>query len=448
MVANSSVVIEFEKPRRQSAANIYGCVNQEQYKEGEEQLFDRRSLLYGRGILGILDRIPPLFKIITCVLLAIIGTVVFGIILVVERATERNEVVQVSDYLPLNFQVGELVHQLQLERGLSSSYIGSAGTDFQTRLAAQRNTTNTHIPLYIDMANTFMNANTFDIQINSELASTLNKLANLENIRARVSNLTISSLDMFSWYTSINLLLCDVPQSFTDSANLIPLKNPMIAYAQFVRMKEMVAQVRGIGAIGVNSHFFTVSTYNSFLAAYIRSGEMERLFLGTADSDTLLFYNQTVVNQPFSSITNSLINIILNSDGNASTIDPHKWFDNMTLRIEALKSVEDFFIAKVQQLSQTIYTNTVIALTLYSAVFLALLVVAITTSVILSRSIIGPWHRMDQVQNETMRRYVPAGFLKLMGRRNLSDVQLGDYIVRSLDVFFADIRYVMLYDFC
>jgi adenylate cyclase len=436
-----STVVTLNKTRRQSNidVNVLSCYAEKQYAEGDEPLFDKRTLLYGPGILGHLDRVPPSFKILACVLFAIIGTVVFGIILVVERAIERNQVVDVIGYFPLNFNTSQIMHELQLERGYSSSYLGSKGTAFIVELATQRNNTDAVMPYFIENMNNY-NRMYPGSEIASKLTAAADMLKQLSSIRNQVSNQTISSIDQFAYYNAVNLLLCEVSQIFSSAIFLPKLKNPLIAFAGFIRMKEMIAQVRGIGSAGINAQFFDSATFNRFYSSFILAQEGQRSFLKTATSSAIEYYNKTVVNQDFTLVTDSAINFIIVSDRNVTTISPQQWFTNMTIRINALKKVEDFMAQEIITSAQVEYAGTIIALTLYSVGFVALLLVASVISFILARSIVQPWRRMQKLQDQTMKRYVPTGFLKLMGRKNLSDVELGDYLSKSLDVFFADIR--------
>ncbi|KAL0480528.1 hypothetical protein AKO1_006766 [Acrasis kona] len=300
----------------------------------------------------------------------------------------------------------------------------------------QRVMTSANASLYISYYSIYPTEGSFIIE---ESEQALNILSQLAFVRDNVTSGKLSTIEAFQYYTLLNSYLCELTQIVSKHINLITIKNDLLAFTYFVKYKESIAKQRGIGSVLLNYNF-TPFIYNYFVSTVAESDQYFALFTGVVDSNLFEYYNQFITTSNFTMISSSLRTTILSRLGQSTQIDPLEWFNNMTLLINGLKNVEDYMNGYIVQKCNTAYITTVVSLTLYSIGFFVLIAVAAIVAIVITRSIIRPWHRMHTLQDETMRRYVPTGFLRLMERRALNEVELGEYIVKSLDVLFADIR--------
>jgi class 3 adenylate cyclase len=67
-------------------------------------------------------------------------------------------------------------------------------------------------------------------------------------------------------------------------------------------------------------------------------------------------------------------------------------------------------------------------------------IVVLFSSICSAMTIVGPWKRMNRMQEMAINKFVPQKFLKLIGCNKISDVNLGKFVEQNLTILHADIR--------
>ena len=97
---------------------------------------------------NLLHRIPVSRKFMLVLALPLCIIVWLAASGIMDRRQVANNMQQVDRFTGLSVQLGGLIHELQVERGLSVGFIGSRGEAFGTRLAAQRGLVDEQIEAY------------------------------------------------------------------------------------------------------------------------------------------------------------------------------------------------------------------------------------------------------------------------------------------------------------
>ena len=274
--------------------------------------------------------------------------------------------------------VSNLVHYLQIERGLSVGYVASKkqnGTE--QKLLQQRS--------LVDSASKDLQKKLLHYNLDT---SVLNSLKDLSEKRATIDDLTINFNKVGPYYTSvINKLLTTVnilPSIIDDKEG----RNYIQSYTHLASAKEALGQIRANlnGAFGKNS--FEGDFYARFSASFgaykINTGK----FLELAPKKIIQSYQEDFENAQITKDAFKMIQIA-NDKGfeGGFDINPKVWFDTITASIDILKTIEDSFYKLANEaIDQKLQDNTTFLMLLLPVQFI-LLVVYIALMYIIMKNI-------------------------------------------------------------
>ena len=250
-------------------------------------------------------------------------------------------------------KIGALVHESQVERGMTSSFIETKGEQFKTELPSQR----LNVDEKLKEFNTFLSSfdkTGYSLEFTQNLDSAIKKLEELGSIRSGVNSFSIKGFIAIEYYTELNKLLLNVIGSITKLSNNAEITENLVSYMSFLLVKERTGIERAIGtntfakdsfAEGMKSRFYTLVAEQN---AYIDS------FFKVSDSKTIEFYQETMKSQAIQEVEKMRkIALYSNLDSNFG-VDSAYWFKQITEKINLLKEVENHI---AQSLSEAINTE-------------------------------------------------------------------------------------------
>ena len=253
----------------------------------------------------------------------------------------------------LSTKIGALVHESQVERGMTSSFIETKGEQFKTELPSQR----LNVDEKLKEFNTFLSSfdkTGYSLEFTQNLDSAIKKLEELGSIRSAVNSFSIKGFIAIEYYTELNKLLLNVIGSITKLSNNAEITENLVSYMSFLLVKERTGIERAIGtntfakdsfAEGMKSRFYTLVAEQN---AYIDS------FFKVSDSKTIEFYQETMKSQAIQEVEKMRkIALYSNLDSNFG-VDSAYWFKQITEKINLLKEVENHI---AQSLSEAINTE-------------------------------------------------------------------------------------------
>ncbi len=257
-----------------------------------------------------------------------------------EKLADQLRAGVVFRWAELNAASSALMHELQLERGLSSGYIASGGRYFADALARQGEATELALA---SVTPTLLNDERMYSYLDSAHPSALQDLRQIGRLRRLVTELTLSREVTVDRYSAVIDMLFDVMNStlVTDSGTL----RPQLAYMAFLQAKEMAGQERALLTAILSSRDF--GSY-SRMAAFHRLRAVEdlavRRFLQLADDDAKAGF-EAITGQPFvregEAIRRRVIAVGHSAAISADSLpDPERWFQVSSRKIEAMKSLE------------------------------------------------------------------------------------------------------------
>jgi methyl-accepting chemotaxis protein len=230
----------------------------------------------------------------------------------------------------LSVQCGNLLHELQRERGLSAGHLASGGRRFGAELATQRRATDQQLAALRQALATTPS------DVSAEPA--LGAAQELPHVRAKVDGTAGDAGPAIGFYTQWNARLLDYATGLADLDG--DLGVPFVAFTALLRGKEALGLERAAANRALTSGAWQPQGYADYVASVARADTFLAEFRGIAGAawrDTLDHHLASAAATPAGELRRAL----LASDGAAlPAIDAGTWWQAATARIDALKAVE------------------------------------------------------------------------------------------------------------
>lgn len=298
-------------------------------------------------------RMPMKMKLIIALqplLLALCWFAGSGILTRIETERQMENIAQLT---ALARSAGNVVHELQKERGMSVGFLGAAGTTFKDELNAQRALTDREIEVFVrSLSDTALPEG----DVATSVAAFKKNILSLATIRENVTQLGLPAADVVKFYTNV---IADVLSfvgklgQLTDSGEMA---NAFAAYYNLLNLKEQAGIERALlSNIFSSGHFAdgqlhqlsdVVSKQNVWLAQSLRLSSPEQATmlknrLQSAEASKALSFRETAFNHV---------------ENGEFGVDPTTWFKVQTQRIEVMRQIENvtanLLLANAEKLAQ------------------------------------------------------------------------------------------------
>ncbi|WP_289015878.1 nitrate- and nitrite sensing domain-containing protein, partial [uncultured Methylobacterium sp.] len=318
-------------------------------------------------------------------------------IAITQRSAERTEMRRVEHLADLATRISVFVHEAQRERGASSLFLGSKGSQFKAELAAQRALTDGSVQ-GLGQAVTDAPIAALGAGIERRGQAFAQALARLAEQRKAVDALETPVAQAAAYYTATIAEGLGIVREMGGVAAHAGIAARASTYAAFLALKEAAGQERAAAAaafaagsldLGGLGRFAALSANQATFAGLFRAGASEaqsalldaadatdaarevarlrKLVLGTLPGETLPFRDA-----------------------------PH-WFKLSTQRIDALKGVEDRLSGDLVAAAQAVRAEADQALTIWTLAGLATFLLSGALAFGLGSAIARPLVRMSQV---------------------------------------------------
>jgi methyl-accepting chemotaxis protein len=238
-----------------------------------------------------------------------------------------------------------LIHNLQVERGLSAGYLGSKGENFASQLTSHRSKTDEKLVALNKYLDSHIDQPFFDV-IRAEIKSVRTDLTNITTTRNQVQGLIIPVKNAVGYYSGIIrslLLSIETAAATTDDATI---SRETLALVSFMNIKERAGIIRAVLA-------------NTFAANKFKPGMRDKLVNLIAEQNTYIDkfkvlttedHLNVFIDSTKSNVYNDSMemrNKALANEGGNFGIAPSQWFKLQTEKINKLKEIEELLTHSV-----------------------------------------------------------------------------------------------------
>jgi methyl-accepting chemotaxis protein len=266
--------------------------------------------------------------------------------------------------------VSALVHQLQLERGLTSGFLTSKGAQFAAELKTQRPKTN--------QAMDVLKSNRGEVEP---------ELAKLDSLRQSVDGLgTTPGMAIDFYTTAIRTLLNGVAASAARSTGEV-LPGKLTSYFFFLSVKEFTGQLRASLNAGLAAGQFDPASLARLYAVLAARDEGQRNFerFSTSEDQAVV---APILADPAVAHADQMVQTVLGAlPSGPFPFDAATLFSAMTAKIDVMKKADDALSLRLRMTATSLESQALMSLVLDGGAVIGLLILALVLTVLLSRSI-------------------------------------------------------------
>ncbi len=287
--------------------------------------------------------------------------------------------------------VGDMIHRLQIERGLTAGFIGSQGQKGASDLRQARTSTDTAISGFLGLGHRLstIGDGAFEQVMKDELAR-------LRDVRASIDGFSTPGPESFTFYTDMVARLISLSRDMLRTEANAEISRAMGAYMQLLGAKELAGQERALG-----NGFITVGRVDParFQAFATIAGGQDALidaFLSAQDNQSAQEY-RGVLDGAAGSLATMRERLVV--DGVAADLagmDSGLWFSTSTRRIDAMKRVEDDTVSRISAIATSDAEHALRSLIVIAVACMGAIVLAVALSVLMAMTVVKPLNRLVQ----------------------------------------------------
>lgn len=292
-------------------------------------------------------------------------------------------------------KISPLVHELQKERGASSVFIGSKGTEFVSELPAQRSDTDKKIAELEAFLEGF-DSSQFGPEFKNALDDALDNLGKIKSKRDSISALNISAEESIKYYTDTIASFLDVVAHISRLSTHADLSALISAYVNFLWEKEWAGRERALMSSVFATDRFGPGMFSKFASIVATQDTYMNVFLSFATSDQKDFYRGKVQGRFIDEVARMRRIAFERANEKGLGVDPEDWYSMITSKINLLKEVEDKLSDDLNLKAEQLKDNAQLALASFVVVTVISVLAAIVLAYIVMRSILHPLNKMAE----------------------------------------------------
>jgi methyl-accepting chemotaxis protein len=341
-----------------------------------------------------MSNFPILFRIMLVALVAVLGMIGGSTLLLLDKNQLANDMAQVKELGMLAPVVSGLVHEMQIERGMSAAFIGSRGKNFSAELPRQKSATDNQQNVLNDALAGF-DTSAFGKGLSDKINTATTALNGIGSVRSNVEGLGISVGEMAGYYTGTIGKLLSIVETMAVLSTDADVARNIVAYTNFLQGKERAGLERAMGANGFGKGEFAPEIYVKFVSLIGQQNILFGNFLQYGLPDQVAYYNSTMAGGIINEV-DRLRKIAVDSKqtGNTGGIAGTTWFGAITKKIDLMKNVEDRISSDLLAQTSHIQAAATTTLTWLTGLIVGMVIVVSGLAYFIILGITGPIKNM------------------------------------------------------
>ena len=326
--------------------------------------------------------------------------VLFLIAILITNSTERyttlRQAASLKELAAIAGLSTEIAHEAQKERGMTAGFLGSKGQKFADRLPGQRGETDKRIAALKDFL-AQSKADKGDPALREKLQGALAGIEKITAIRQQADAQAIAGPEAIGFYTGvIHEFLTTIPMIARTSPDQAIMK-ALTGYYNFVEAKEQMGMERAVLSNTFANDSFAPGMYRKCVEILSAQKVFLDNFLAFADVQAKDFYkekmNAPAVGEVAAMETAALDKYLEGGFG----IQPERWFDTITRKIELMKEVETRLATDLVAMADSRMQADRSSLIITATIALIVIALSILMAAYLSSLIVGS---LEQISDE------------------------------------------------
>ncbi len=270
---------------------------------------------------------------------------------VVLNAERVDELMQVAEH------VGALVHETQKERGVSALHLGGRGEEYTEELEEQRAKTDEQLRRLRRFLSTTWHHSAEDAgthRVMERLDVVMEQLEEFGGMRTNIDAKSVSARDALSWFGRLNgkgLTVIEAVVRVSDDGAQV---RALSSYLNLLSVKENAGRERAVLSNVFAADEFGEGLFDQFVHLNELQQSHERRFLATCPADHRRFYEDVMSDSAVAHVKRMRRIAQQQAGAGGFGVDPTKWFDSSTARIDLLRRVENFLADNLHRQSEDI----------------------------------------------------------------------------------------------
>ena len=313
----------------------------------------------------------------------------------------------------LSVKLGNILHELQKERGASAGYLNSQGKKFADIMLAQREETDKKLADLQNYINSEQNEFTSYTKEHIDFSR-------LDQIRKEISTFKLSTVEEVAYYTGLNKSILGVMTRFSTYPSDKMTKNLMTSLVLFDSAKERAGIERAVLSGVFASDNFTRKLYSKFISVLSQQNVLFTLFENSAPKKLSEKFSILKKDSSFSEV-DRMREIALAKD-NTFGVDATYWFQTVTQKINRLKEMENFIFDTLEKRAKELKNSSFLHLVEFIVMALIAILLIGYISISIIKSVLGAIKRFESLINEVNKGNLEIVVERRQKARNEMDI--------------------------
>ena len=279
--------------------------------------------------------------IVILTVVPIITTVFFSAQTVIDSIRKSQETADLGGLTTLSVHMGDLIHELQKERGATAVFISAKSEKFTSELSTQRTQTD-KVRAALDTFLGTLLLDHYDQTLSRDLAVITNEMGRLQSVRKSTDELTISVGEAIDYYTDLNAVTIKLIGSMGLLSSDPAIVSRFVAYSGFLQGKEHAGIERAVGGPGFAKGKFSPQTLDRFKSIIASQDIYNQIFTTYASPAQRARFDDIGTGQSAGEVARMRqIAMAGGLEGKLEGITGKQWFDTITAKINEMKGLED-----------------------------------------------------------------------------------------------------------
>ena len=294
----------------------------------------------------MLDKLSLKAKLALVAAVPIVVMLVLGINGAWQKHADYKKQEQADTLSRLVVNLGEVVHELQKERGISAGFMSSQGAKFADSLTAQRKLTDENISR-LQQSIGLIDRSFVGPRYIKLLETVGGPLSELVKNREQISQLALPPAESLRFYSNLIAHLLEVAVRTGNQMPTSKLARMSNSKQALLYLKERCGQERALLTGAFGSGGLTTEQFNAFLGLLGDQANFRRIAISyaTPEQETLL---REKLSEPAAKDVEAIEQMVMYKGANADLVySSEDWFAKSTAKIDLLRIVEESYSSDI-----------------------------------------------------------------------------------------------------